>query len=513
MQLLTAACVLAIGFGTGLAGDFDDPHMPYGRGTIVHLFEWTWDAIARECEEFLAPYAYGGVQISPPMEHVYTEVYGKVPWWVRYQPVSYHFKSRSGDDGQFRSMINRCNKVGVRIYADVIINHMAGVSMSGTGVDGSGYNAHERSFPAVPYGRGDFHKYCEINYGDAQSIHDCYVLGLTDLNTEKGYVQGKLKEYLNRLLDAGVAGFRVDTAKHIPADSLKAIYYGLRNVRGDVGYGRPFIYNEVIDYNDQVPGARMGDYFGAGRVTNFMYGRFVSDCVRRSNNFKYTKNFGEGWGMPSRHEEVHFIDNHDSQRSGCGGGGCGDTFVLTHKNSYQYTMAVTFMLAHDYGIPRVMSSFFFNSNDQGPPSNGAYYTRNPEFESRDGICRYSSGWQCEHRWPEIKNMARFRAATYGEGTQVVATDDHRIAFRRGHKGFFMVNNNGGQRWSGRFYTGLPAGRYCDVIEGDISHDKSTCTDYNHRPNGNSINVDGSGHAQVSVQQGKTFAISLASKIN
>lgn len=30
----------------------------------------------------------------------------------------------------------------------------------------------------------------------------------------------------------------------------------------------------------------------------------------------------------------------------------------------------------------------------------------PEFESRDGVCRYSSGWRCEHRYPEIKNMAR-----------------------------------------------------------------------------------------------------------
>lgn len=34
-----------------------------GRSTIVHLFEWKWTDIADECERFLAPKGYGGVQV------------------------------------------------------------------------------------------------------------------------------------------------------------------------------------------------------------------------------------------------------------------------------------------------------------------------------------------------------------------------------------------------------------------------------------------------------------------
>lgn len=30
---------------------------------IVHLFEWRWSDVAAECERFLAPYGYGGVQV------------------------------------------------------------------------------------------------------------------------------------------------------------------------------------------------------------------------------------------------------------------------------------------------------------------------------------------------------------------------------------------------------------------------------------------------------------------
>lgn len=36
------------------------------------------------------------------------------PWWERYQPVSYNIVSRSGNEAQFRSMVDRCNAVGVR---------------------------------------------------------------------------------------------------------------------------------------------------------------------------------------------------------------------------------------------------------------------------------------------------------------------------------------------------------------------------------------------------------------
>ena len=51
-------------------------------------------------------------------------------------------------------MVNRCNAVGVRIYVDAIINHMADVS--GTGSAGSVYSSGARSYPDVPYGPNDF---------------------------------------------------------------------------------------------------------------------------------------------------------------------------------------------------------------------------------------------------------------------------------------------------------------------------------------------------------------------
>lgn len=44
-------------------GQFN-PNFAPGRSTIVHLFEWKWDDIAQECENFLGPKGYAGVQVD-----------------------------------------------------------------------------------------------------------------------------------------------------------------------------------------------------------------------------------------------------------------------------------------------------------------------------------------------------------------------------------------------------------------------------------------------------------------
>ena len=91
--------------------DFLDPHFTEGHGGIVQLFEWKWSDIANECEVFLSPKGFGGVQISPPSENV---IIPDRPWYERYQPMSYKIQTRSGSEAEFLDMSQRCNKVGVR---------------------------------------------------------------------------------------------------------------------------------------------------------------------------------------------------------------------------------------------------------------------------------------------------------------------------------------------------------------------------------------------------------------
>ena len=49
-----------------------------------------------------------------------------------------------------------------------------------------------------------------------------------DLALHKEYVRGKLVDYLNHLLDLGVAGFRVDTSKHMWPGDMKIVFGRLK---------------------------------------------------------------------------------------------------------------------------------------------------------------------------------------------------------------------------------------------------------------------------------------------
>lgn len=53
--------ILVALFGLSLAQH--NPNLKHGRTAIVHLFEWRWADIAAECERFLGPNGFGGVQV------------------------------------------------------------------------------------------------------------------------------------------------------------------------------------------------------------------------------------------------------------------------------------------------------------------------------------------------------------------------------------------------------------------------------------------------------------------
>lgn len=187
----------------------------------MHLFEWSWSDVAQECEDYLGPNGFDAVQTSPPMEHIAGD-----QWWTRYQPVSYDLVSRSGNEEQFKDMISRCAKAGVKIYADAVVNHMA--AGSGTGINGHSFS--NRAFPGL-YTQDDFHhnqgdesSNCVVSdYTDQHNVQYCDLVSLPDLCTGCSSTQTTIAGYLQKLAAAGVEGFRMDAAKHQEAGELGGV--------------------------------------------------------------------------------------------------------------------------------------------------------------------------------------------------------------------------------------------------------------------------------------------------
>lgn len=125
-------------------------------------------------------------------------------------------------------------------------------------------------------------------------------------------------------------------------------------------------------------------------------------------------------------------------------------------------MANGFLLAKDYGVPRVMSSYTFTQHDAGPPHNADWTVSDERFAlflciacslhhppsirmkhatqvsqkklSEKKLASVASGWQCEHRWPIIRRMVQFHnAVNSGLISNIVDDENHRLAFARGGK--------------------------------------------------------------------------------
>lgn len=402
---------------------------------FVQLFEWRWNDIADECENVLGPAGYTAVQVSPPNEHITGPA-----WWTRYQPVSYEIESRGGTRAEFAAMVERCAAAGVGIYADAVINHMAGFP-EGTGVAGSAFAEYD--YPAVPYGYDDFH-HCDRNdddrienYQDLYEVQNCQLGTLDDIDTSKPEVQARIAAYLNDLLSLGVAGFRIDAAKHMAHDDLHAI---LQLVDGS-----PFLYQEVIDRGGEAVSA--ADYLRDGHVTEFKYAAMILDAFERGNLDALTE-FWTGAGWLPADKAIVFVDNHDIQR----GHAFGDE-VVNYKDGRRYDLAVAFMLAHPYGYPLVMSSYAFETDQDGPPDVSPLAA---------GGC--DAAWICEHRRAVQERMIEFRAATAGTELVNWRIVDDVVSFGRGEIGHIAINT-GTATARVRVPTSLPAGRYYGLVNG------------------------------------------------
>ncbi|XP_053698768.1 alpha-amylase B-like [Sabethes cyaneus] len=450
------------------------------RSGIVQLFEWKWNDIAAECERFLAPMGYGGVQISPPTENAIV-LQPFRPWWERYQPMSYYLVTRAGTEAEFAQMVRRCNVVGVRVYPDIVLNHMAADTQHG-GTGGSIANSALASYPAVPYNESDFHTNCAISDSSQPiELRECRLKGSPDLNQKSGWVQDRVVNLLNKLITYGVAGFNIYAAKYMWPDDLQTIYNRLANLSEEHGFAygsRPFIIQSVVDMG--VDGIAKYEYRPLGMVTELGHSHYLGYYFSGRKQLSDLRNWGRNWSFLSSERAVVFVDDHINQR------GLGSTkgFVLTHRDRKHYVMASAFMLAFPYAIPRIMSSYDFSNNDQGPPTDMYGNVISPAI-APDGSCQ--GGWICEHRWNEIVNMIGFRNSVTGtEMSNWYDNGAYQIAFCRGNRGFVAFNLQGTD-FDQTIQTCLPMGTYCDVISGNANN--GSCT-------GSAIQVDQNGTARI-----------------
>lgn len=210
-----------------------------------------------------------GVKVFPPQESVFSNTWpqnGELnPWWFMQQPTSYKLNGRNGNRAELKEMIYTCRRMGVRVYADAVVNHMTGGGNDSWAShrNGNGSNCTQwgskDSTGQSPQFTQDFVQQKSLNTGlepgieqpNAQQIatdfhceralnswtdpfllNNGWLVGLSDLDTESEQVRSRIAAYMTDLLGIGFSGFRIDAAKHIQPESLAEI---LRKFKDNLG--------------------------------------------------------------------------------------------------------------------------------------------------------------------------------------------------------------------------------------------------------------------------------------
>ncbi|WP_026645405.1 type I pullulanase [Bifidobacterium sp. AGR2158] len=440
--------------------------LPAATDVQVIAFQQTWKSIAKECTNTYGPQGVKYVEVSPPQESIQG-----TQWWTSYQPVSYRLDSKLGTEAEFQDMIETCDAAGVGIIADVVLNQTTGLDVAAgeqTGVAGTKYNGLTGDYPGFTgengqYPQGvtaaDFHDYNNgasvSDYTNQQEVQEGRLNSMWDFDTSSAKVQDIQSDYLAKLYKMGVQGFRMDAVKHINNEDMKAIKDQMAT---KVGKNANDIYwiQEVIGNASEAPGIQPRNYLETGTVTQFDYksdlnakfkGKIaeLKDLSARIGDLSSNPN-----AIASKDANV-FVTNWDTARN---------DGAITYKNDSMYALANAFMLAYDYGTPRLLSDYKYDDNAAGAP--GATETSVPDVDFDQACSTKDGDWNCQQRWTTTRGMIAFH--NYVDGTSVSDWQDdgaNNIAFSRGDKGFVAINNSTEDK-EAEYATSMPDGEYCDV---------------------------------------------------
>jgi alpha-amylase len=215
---------------------------------ILHAFDWKYREIAVNAAA-IAGTGYGAVLIAPPL---YSDPDGP-EWWQRYQPRDYRvIRSHLGRKSGLKAVISALHKNGLKIYADIVFNHMANENRPDRlNFPGSAelerYRKQRREFARDRlYGdleNGLFSPWDFHSGGNIQDWLNLYqttelsLSGLPDLELNPWVIEQQLA-CLHALNEMGFDGYRIDAVKHLPDEHVGG-YSRVPKWRGNTSLERP----------------------------------------------------------------------------------------------------------------------------------------------------------------------------------------------------------------------------------------------------------------------------------
>ena len=417
--------------------------------TILHVWSWNFPTIADNMKQ-IADAGFTMLQTSP-VNACFSPEGGNIKildekegnWYHYYQPTDWTIGNNIvGTEEEMKVMLDEAKKYGIRVLVDVLPNHTA-----------FDIDLVTDEFYAAVGGRDKmFHTHGLEGINDYNDRTQCThqgVGGLPDVNTENPQFQKYYMQFVNKLIEMGVRGFRYDTAKHIgvhsdPVDSLAGVtendFWDVATGRKEVlgvslciPYDSLFVYGEVLQ-DRNVPEEEYAGYFGQ---TASSYGHVLREVLwHRSAK---GQNLLDWCHRAAPEYLTTWVESHDTYCNANESAGLTDAQIRT---------GWVFLTARQNGTPlfysRPMNSTrenYFGDNLLGARGNDEFFH------------------------PEVVAVNKFRKAMEGQVENVqIAEDGEVVVISRGDKGAAIINFSLNEK-PFELTTTLADGAYTDQVYG------------------------------------------------
>lgn len=410
-------------FGFGLAALSLLAAAPASADVLLHAFNWKYDDVAARAQE-IADAGYRIVLVAPAYRSEGSA------WWSRYQPQDWRVIHHPlGDTTDFRDMANALDARGVRVYADIVFNHMANESATRTDLNYPGqrvlaqyaadpaYFGAQRLFGNLQYNllgsvpSSDFGpSICINDYGSVFQVQNYRLCmgagdaGLPDLQGND-WIVAQQRSYLTALKAMKVKGFRIDAAKHMKLAHINAVFDA--GIKSGV-----HVFGEVIT---------------GGGVGNGEYDTFLAPYLQGTDHAAYD------------------FPLHAQLRAAFAPSGSMSQLVDpgAYGQALPAARAFTFTVTHDMPLNSIFRGMLLNAGDETLAyayilgrNGGVPMVYTDQNESGDN--RWVDAW----KRTDLKAMIGFHNAVQGNDMQVLSHGACHLVFRRGSRGIVAINKCG-----------------------------------------------------------------------
>ncbi|KAF1960776.1 glycoside hydrolase [Byssothecium circinans] len=203
----------------------------------------------------------------------------------------YSINSNYGTAADLKRLVSTAHSKGMFVMADVVANHMGNAAISD--------NRPEPLNQASSY-----HSNCDINYNDQNSVENCRLAGLPDINTQSPAIRTLFQNWIKWLvMEYSFDGLRIDTVRHVEKD----FWAGFSAAAGVYCIGEVFDGNPdyLAGYSKALPG--LLDYAIYYPMNRFFQQKGSSQDLVDMHNAVSSK-------LPDPSALGTFLDNHDNTR-------------------------------------------------------------------------------------------------------------------------------------------------------------------------------------------------------